>query len=327
VSVAVLGAGSWGTALAAHLGRRAHAVRLWARDPDLARHIREHGSNPRYLPGVSLEGVSATSDLAEAVRDAEMVAVVVPSEFCRATYRALRAHLGPAAVLVSATKGLEIDSRRRMSEVALEEVPGHPLAVLSGPSFAVEVAHGQPTTVVVASAELAVAEAVQRAVSSGVFRAYSSDDVTGVELGGALKNVIAIAAGIVDGLGYGHNTVAALITRGLAEITRLATALGARPETLFGLAGLGDLVLTCTGALSRNRRVGQALGAGRSLRDALAELNMVAEGVRTTLAACALAEAAGVEMPIADQMRAVLYDGKPPREGVEELMLRSLKRE
>jgi glycerol-3-phosphate dehydrogenase (NAD(P)+) len=230
-------------------------------------------------------------------------------------------------VLVSATKGLEIETRRRMSEVAREEVPGQALAVVSGPSFAVEVAHGQPTTVVVASTDLAVAEGVQHAVSSPAFRAYSSDDVTGVELGGALKNVIAIAAGIVDGLGYGHNTVAALITRGLAEMTRLAVALGARPDTLYGLAGLGDLVLTCTGALSRNRRIGHALGAGRSLADALAELNMVAEGVRTTMAACALAEAAGVEMPIAQQMRAVLYEGKPPRDGVEELMLRSLKRE
>jgi len=327
VKVAVLGAGSWGTALAAHLVRRSHAVCLWARDPALARHIRDHGVNPRYLPGVPLAGLSSTSDLAEAARDAEMAVMVVPSEFFRATCRALRPHVRPGTVLVSATKGLEIDTRRRMSEVAGEEVPGHALAALSGPSFALEVAQGQPTTVVVASADLAVAEGVQRAVSSGAFRAYSSDDVIGVELGGALKNVIAIAAGIVDGLGYGHNTVAALITRGLAEMTRLAVPLGARPETLFGLAGVGDLVLTCTGALSRNRRLGHALGAGRSLSDALAELGMVAEGVRTTLAACALAEGAGVEMPIAQQMRAVLYDGKPPREGVEELMLRSLKRE
>jgi glycerol-3-phosphate dehydrogenase (NAD(P)+) len=214
-----------------------------------------------------------------------------------------------------------------MSEVAAEEMPGSPLAVLSGPSFALEVAQGQPTTVVVAASELATAERVQRAVSTRSFRAYSSDDVKGVELAGALKNIIAIAAGIVDGLGLGHNTAAALITRGLAEIGRLAVALGARPDTLFGLAGLGDLVLTCTGGLSRNRRVGQALGAGRSLGQTLASLSMVAEGVRTTLVACALAEATGVEMPIAQQMRAVLYEGKPPRKAVEELMLRSLKRE
>ena len=196
---------------------------------------------------------------------AEIAIVAIPSEFCRPAYRALRPHLAPEAVLVSATKGLEIDTLRRMSEVASEEAPGHPVAVLSGPSFALEVAHGQPTTVVVASPDAAVAERVQRAVSSRTFRAYSSDDVTGVELGGALKNIIAIAAGIVDGLGYGHNTAAALITRGLAEITRLAVARGARPDTLSGLAGLGDLVLTCTGTLSRNRRLGQALGSGRDL--------------------------------------------------------------
>jgi glycerol-3-phosphate dehydrogenase (NAD(P)+) len=327
VTIAVVGAGSWGTALAAHLARCGHPVRLWARDGELARHIRERGENPRYLPGLALPPMAATSDLGEALAGAEMAAVVVPSEFCRGMYRALHARAEKGAVLVSATKGLDLDTRERMSEVAAGEAPGRPLAVLSGPSFALEVAQGQPTTVVVASPLLAVAESVQRAVSGPTFRAYSSDDVIGVELGGALKNVIAIAAGILDGLGYGRNTVAALITRGLAEITRLSVALGARPDTLSGLAGLGDLVLTCTGDLSRNRRLGQALGAGRPLREALADLGMVAEGVRTTLAACALAAEAGVEMPIAQQMRAVLYDGKPPRDAVEELMLRTLKRE
>ena len=327
MNVAVIGGGSWGTALAAHLGRLSHTVRLWVRDPQRAREIGERHENTRYLPGIVLPPLLATGDLQEAVAGAEMVAVVVPSEFCRKVYRALRPALPAGALLVSATKGLEIDTRRRMSEVAAEEAAGHPLAVLSGPSFALEVAQGQPTTVVVASSDLAMAEGVQRALSSRAFRAYSSDDVVGVELGGALKNVIAIAAGIVLGLGYGRNTAAALITRGLAEMTRLAVALGGRPDTLAGLAGLGDLVLTCTGELSRNRRVGQALGEGRKLPEVLAELSMVAEGVRTTLAACALAEAAGVEMPIAEQMRAVLYEGKPPREGVEELMLRTLKRE
>jgi glycerol-3-phosphate dehydrogenase (NAD(P)+) len=327
VNVAVVGGGSWGTALAVHLSRCAHDVRLWVRDPASAREIAERGQSRRYLPGVTLPPMIATSDLAAAVAGAEIAMVAVPSEFCRPAYRALRPYLAAETVLVSATKGLEIDSRRRMSEVASEEAPGHPIAVLSGPSFALEVAHGQPTTVVVASPDAAVAERVQRAVSSRTFRAYSSDDVTGVELGGALKNIIAIAAGIVDGLGYGHNTAAALITRGLAEITRLAVARGARPDTLSGLAGLGDLVLTCTGTLSRNRRLGQALGSGRDLGAALAELHMVAEGVRTTLAACALAEEAAVEMPIAQQMRAVLYDGKPPRAAVDELMLRTLKRE
>jgi len=326
VKVAVVGGGSWGTALAVHLARSSHDVRLWVRDPAGAREIEQHRVS-RYLPGVALPPIGATSDMARAVEGVEIAVVAIPSEFCRPAYRALSPLLPADAVLVSGTKGLEIDSRRRMSEVAGEEAPGHPVAVLSGPSFALEVAQGQPTTVVVASTAAGVAEAVQRAVSSRSFRAYSSDDVIGVELGGSLKNVTAIAAGIVDGLGYGHNTGAALITRGLAEISRLAVALGARPDTLSGLAGLGDLVLTCTGGLSRNRRLGQALGAGHSVGEALAELHMVAEGVRTTQAACALAERAGVEMPIAQQMRAVLYEGKPPREGVEELMLRTLKRE
>jgi glycerol-3-phosphate dehydrogenase (NAD(P)+) len=327
VKVAVVGAGSWGTGLAAHLARSGHAVSLWARDAETAREIAERRQNSRYLPGITLPALEATADLAAASRDAEIAIVAVPSEFCREAFRALRPHLGPGTTLVSATKGLELGPLRRMSEVAAEEAPGQPVAVLSGPSFALEVAQGQPTTVVVASGAQGVAEAVQQAVSTRSFRAYSSADVIGVELGGALKNVIAIAAGIVDGLGFGHNTVAALITRGLAEMSRLAVALGARPDTLSGLAGLGDLVLTCTGALSRNRRLGHALGAGHSVDQALAELHMVAEGVRTTRAACALAGRAGVEMPIAQQMRAVLYEGKPPREGVEELMLRTLKRE
>jgi glycerol-3-phosphate dehydrogenase (NAD(P)+) len=328
VRLAVLGGGSWGTALSAHLVRSGHGVRLWLRTADVARAINERRENPIYLPGVTLPaGLEATTDLAEAISGAETAFVVIPSEYCRAIYRQLRSVAPPALVLVSATKGIETGTLSRMTEVAAREAPGHPLAVVSGPSFALEVAQGQPTTVVVAAADLAVAEAVQRALSSRTFRAYSSDDVVGVEVAGALKNVIAIAAGIIDGLGYGHNTVAALITRGLAEMTRLAVALGGRADTLSGLAGLGDLVLTCTGALSRNRRVGQALGAGRTLAEAVSGTNMVAEGVRTTLAACALADRAGIEMPIAGQMQAVLYQGKPPRDAVEGLMLRTLKRE
>jgi glycerol-3-phosphate dehydrogenase (NAD(P)+) len=328
MKIAVLGGGSWGTALAAHLARAGHPVRLWLREPELAARVNEAHENPTYLPGVPLPaGIVAASELDAPLQDAEAVFVVVPSEFCRGVYRRLRDRVPDAAVLVSATKGLELDTLKRMSEVAAEEVPGLPLAVLSGPSFAVEVARGEPTAVVVAASAPGVAEAVQQAVSTRTFRAYSSDDVLGVELAGALKNVVAIAAGILDGLGHGHNTVAALITRGLAEITRLVVGLGGRADTLAGLAGLGDLVLTCTGHLSRNRRVGQALGRGQSLEDALRGTAMVAEGVRTTLAACALAERAGVEMPIARQMRAVLHEGKPPRAAVEELMLRSLKRE
>jgi glycerol-3-phosphate dehydrogenase (NAD(P)+) len=324
----VLGGGSWGTALGAHLARSGHDVRLWMREGELARSINERRENPAYLPGIALPpGLEATTDLAAAAGAAESVFVVIPSEFCRSIYRQLRPVAREGAVLISATKGIETGSLSRMTEVAAAEAPGHPLAVVSGPSFALEVARGQPTTVVVAAFDMTVAEAVQHALSTRAFRAYSSDDVVGVEVAGALKNVIAIAAGIIDGLGYGHNTVAALITRGLAEMTRLAVALGGRADTLSGLAGLGDLVLTCTGALSRNRRVGQALGAGRTLAEATAGTPMVAEGVRTTLAACALADRTGIEMPIARQMDAVMYHGKPPRDAVEELMLRSLKRE
>jgi glycerol-3-phosphate dehydrogenase (NAD(P)+) len=326
MKVGVIGGGAWGTALASHCVRVGLPVRLWIREPEVAAAVNERHENVAYLPGVLLPPeLGASSRLDEVLEGADTVLVVVPSEFARGIYRKLGSLLPDGAVVVSATKGIETDSLRRMSEVAAEEVPAHPLAVLSGPSFALEVARALPTAVVVASADHDVAQGVQRGIASRTFRVYSSEDVVGVELAGALKNVIAIAAGIVDGLGYGHNTVAALITRGLAEITRLAGALGARPETLAGLAGMGDLVLTCTGALSRNRHVGQGLGRGLSLAEA--SLGVVAEGVRTTLAACALAERARVEMPIARQMRAVLYEGKPARAALDELMLRSLKRE
>jgi glycerol-3-phosphate dehydrogenase (NAD(P)+) len=301
-------------------------VRIWILEPEVVAAVNERHENPVYLPGVELPAsLRATSRLDEALTDAEAVFVVVPSEFCRGIYRQAGPLAPAGATFVSATKGLEIDTLRRMTEVAAAEAPGHPLAVLSGPSFALEVAKGLPTAVVVASADHLVAEGVQRPLATRAFRVYSSEDVVGVELAGALKNVIAIAAGIVDGLGYGHNIVAALITRGLVEISRLATALGAKPDTLAGLAGLGDLVLTCTGALSRNRTVGQRLGRGVPLAEAAAGIHP--EGVRTTLAACSLAERKGVEMPIARQMKAVLHEGKPPREAVDELMLRSLKRE
>jgi glycerol-3-phosphate dehydrogenase (NAD(P)+) len=326
--IAVLGGGSWGTALAAHLRRSGHDVRLWMRDAGLAEAIRTEARSPEYLPGVLLpEGIAATTDLGRAAGDAEAVLVVIPSAFCREVYRRLPGLVPPGTLLVSATKGIEIDTLSRMSEVAAAEAPGFPIAVISGPSFALEVAQEQPTAVVVASTRSNAAEALQLALSSRTFRAYVSDDLVGVELAGALKNVIAIAAGIINGLGYGNNTVAALLTRGLAEITRLCVALGGRADTLAGLAGLGDLVLTSTGGLSRNRSLGQSLGRGRSLEEALRETRMVAEGVRTTLAACALAARAGIEMPIAAQMRAVLYEGKPPRLAVDQLMLRSLKRE
>jgi glycerol-3-phosphate dehydrogenase (NAD(P)+) len=301
-------------------------VRIWIREPEVVAAVNERRENPVYLPGVELPAeLRATDRLDVALADAETVFVVVPSEFCRGIYRQAGPIAPAGAALVSATKGIEIDTLARMSEVAAVEAPGRPLAVLSGPSFALEVAKALPTAVVVASSDQALAERVQRALSTRTFRAYSSEDVAGVELAGALKNVIAIAAGIIDGLGYGHNTEAALITRGLAEIARLAVALGARPDTLAGLAGLGDLVLTCTGALSRNRTVGQRLGRGMTLAEASAGIHP--EGVRTTLAACSLAERERIEMPIARQMKAVLYEGKPPREALDELMLRSLKRE
>jgi glycerol-3-phosphate dehydrogenase (NAD(P)+) len=328
MKLAVVGGGSWGTALAAHLARCGHEVCLCVRDAEVARDVSTRRENPRYLPGVSLaEGIRATTDATTALASAEAAFMAVPSASARDAYRLVRGAAAPGMLLVSLTKGLEIESLKRMTEVAAEEAPGHPLAVLSGPSFALEVARGQPTAVVVACSDESVAERVQRAVASRTFRAYSSDDVIGVELAGALKNVIAIAAGIVDGLGYGQNTVAALITRGLAEITRLAVRQGGRADTLAGLAGLGDLVLTCTGDLSRNRSVGRALGRGSSLAAAVAETRTVAEGVRTTRAASLLAERAGVEMPIVQQMSEVLYGGKHPRAAVDELMLRSLKRE
>ena len=329
MKIAVLGGGSWGTALAAHAARAGHPTTLWLREPEIAAEIAEHHTNALFLPGAELPAeLRAELDLEVAVRDAAMVVVAIPSEYCRGIYRRLQGALGSARpVVVSATKGLELESLLRMTEVARSELPEMPLAVLSGPSFALEVAVGQPTAVVAASSDLAVAESVQRGLSTRTFRVYSSPDVVGAELGGALKNVIAIAAGIVDGLGYGHNTVAALITRGLAEVTRLAVASGGRADTLAGLAGLGDLVLTCTGRLSRNRSLGQALGRGKGLEQALAESPQVAEGVRTARAACDLAERRAIEMPIARRMRAVLYEGQEPRAAVDELMLRSLKRE
>jgi glycerol-3-phosphate dehydrogenase (NAD(P)+) len=327
VKVAVVGGGSWGTTLATQLVKTGHDVSLLVRDAARRDEIAAGRENRRYLPGVVIPASLRVEAGAAAARGAEMVVMAIPSEAFREVCRGLSSTLAPGTAFVSATKGLEIDTLRRMTEVVAEEAPGRPVAVLSGPSFALEVALGQPTAVVAASAHAAVAEAVQQAFASPAFRVYSSDDVVGVELAGALKNVIAIAAGIVDGLGYGQNTVAALITRGLAEIGRLGVAFGGHPETFSGLAGLGDLVLTATGALSRNRRVGQALGADKTLAEAVHETGMVAEGVRTTRAACDLAERARVEMPIAGAMKAVLYEGLAPRVAVDALMIRTLKRE
>ncbi len=322
--IAVIGAGSWGTALAVHLARLGHEVRLWGRDPALVGDMRACRENGAYLSGVPLpEPLHVTHALDEAVHGAEIVVSAVPSHGCRAVIRAAAPSLRARATLVSATKGLELGTLHRMSEVIAEEVgPHRPVVVLSGPSFAVEVAKQLPTAVLAASADAEAAALVQAEFRGPGFRLYGSTDVTGVEIGGALKNVIAIAAGVVEGLGLGHNALAALITRGLAEISRLACAVGGRRETLAGLSGLGDLVLTCTGDLSRNRHVGVELARGRELRDILAGMKMVAEGVSTTEAALALGGRCGVELPIATQMGEVLSGRSDVRTAVEVLMLR-----
>ena len=323
-TTAILGAGSWGTALAIHIARAGHAVRLWARDEAFVRELRDRGANDRYLPGLPLgEGVAATDSLEEALGGARFVIVAVPSHGLRAVVRRAAPHLAPGAILVSATKGIEVDTLQRMSQVIEAETAGCcRTVVLSGPSFAQEVAAGLPTAVLAASADGTAAEAVQEHFRGPGLRLYVNHDVAGVEIGGALKNVIAIAAGCVEGLRLGHNALAALITRGLAEMSRLALAEGGRRDTLAGLSGLGDLVLTCTGDLSRNRRVGIELGRGRRLDDILADTRMVAEGVRTTRGALALGARHGIELPIAAQMQEVLDGRCSPLRAVEALMLR-----
>ncbi|MBA2305773.1 MAG: NAD(P)-dependent glycerol-3-phosphate dehydrogenase [Acidobacteria bacterium] len=328
-TTAVLGAGTWGTALAVHLERAGHRVRLWARDAALVTELRATGSNERYLPGMAMtEAVLATESLAEALAGARFVIVAVPSHGLRAVLKDAVPYLEPSAILVSATKGIEVESLQRMSQVIEAETAGCcRTVVLSGPSFAVEVAQGLPTALLAASADADAAAAVQEHFRGRGLRLYVNDDVAGVEIGGALKNVIAIAAGCVEGLGLGHNALAALITRGLAEMSRLALAEGGRRDTLAGLSGLGDLVLTCTGDLSRNRRVGIELGRGRTLSDILAGMRMVAEGVRTTRAALALGTRHGLELPIAAQMQEVLEGRCSPLRAVEALMLRRQRAE
>ena len=325
----VIGAGSWGTALAVHLARSGRPVRLWARNDQLVELMARTRMNAAYLPEVLLPPeVTPVSSISEAVADAEFVVAAVPSHGLRDVMRAAAPFLGADAVIVSATKGIEAGSLRRMSQVVCEETGGRlPVVVLSGPSFASEVARGLPAAVLAASSDPAAAARVQDRFRGPGLRLYVSDDVPGVEIGGALKNVIAIAAGAVEGLGLGHNAMAALITRGLAEISRLACAEGGRRDTLAGLSGLGDLVLTCTGDLSRNRHVGLELGRGRRLADVLSELRMVAEGVRTTAAALELGARHGIELPITAQMAAVLDGRSSPREGVESLMGRPQRAE
>ena len=327
-TIAVLGAGSWGTALAVHCARLGHDVRLWARDESLVEEIAAVGENSRYLHGIAVgPSVKATARLQRALQGASVVIAAVPSHGMRAVLREAAPFIQKTAVVISAAKGIERDTLECMSQVISQEAAGRPIAVLSGPSFAIEVARGMPTAVVVASADAAAAAHIQETLKGPALRLYVSDDVAGVEIGGALKNVIAIAAGVVEGLQLGHNALAALITRGLVEISRLACAEGAKRDTLSGLSGLGDLVLTCTGDLSRNRRVGIQLGRGQSLDDILSHMRMVAEGVRTTSAALALGERRGIELPIAAQMAAVLDGRTSPRDAVETLMLRRQRAE
>ena len=327
--IAIIGAGSWGTALAVVAARAGHAVRLWSRNSDVINSINGQRVNSRYLSSTSIpEGVVATGDFGMALSGASIVLIAVPSHAARETLNVVASLLDENAIIVSVTKGIEIETTKRISEISKEVVGGsYPFVSLSGPSFAKEVVDGHPTAIVAASKDIFAARTVQNDLSFENLRIYTNTDVVGTELGGSVKNVMAIAAGMTAGLGFGSNSVAALITRGLAEITRLARREGAQMETLMGLAGLGDLVLTCTGSLSRNRFVGEELGKGRTLEKITAELNEVAEGIKTARAVKKLADRAGLEMPITNEVNAVLYDGKPARDAVAELMSRPLREE
>jgi glycerol-3-phosphate dehydrogenase (NAD(P)+) len=327
--IGVIGSGSWGTALAVHLAHTGHDVRLWARDPALAAAMSASRENRTYMPGIALPpALSPTGDLSMALDGAQFVVVAAPSHGVREVARRASGHVPRGCAIVSATKGLEEESLLRMSQVLRQELPdAGEVVVLSGPSFASELARTLPTALVAAGESAVVVEAVMAHFRSPALRLYGSSDVVGVELGGSLKNIIAIAAGVVEGLELGHNALAALITRGLAELSRLAVALGAQPTTLSGLAGLGDLVLTCTGDLSRNRRVGLALAKGQSLEQILASTKMVAEGVRTTQAALALSARHGIELPIASEMSDVLAGRTDPQTAIRNLMGRKQKLE
>jgi glycerol-3-phosphate dehydrogenase (NAD(P)+) len=333
--IAIIGAGAWGTALSIILGRKAtHRVRLWAHEKEICESIARQRVNEKFLPGQLIPAcVTPCDGLAEALEDVTIVVSAMPSQHCRRLFEQMRPHLRAETMIVSATKGLEENSLLRMTEVITQVITGQDMptpqiGALSGPSFALEAARGDPTAITIASQDTKLARFVQQEFSHASFRVYTNDDPIGVELGGALKNTIAIAAGVCAGLGLGHNSVAALITRGLAEMTRLVVACGGKGETMAGLAGLGDLVLTCTGGLSRNRSVGVELGRGRKLPEILADMHgMVAEGIFTTTAAVGLARARGVEMPITEQMHAILHEGKAPRAAIYELMTRSSKSE
>jgi glycerol-3-phosphate dehydrogenase (NAD(P)+) len=327
-NLAIIGGGSWGTALAIVLAPRFARVTLWVYESDLAARMGSARINDIYLPDCPIPtNVDITSDLASAVDGAEIVLGVMPSHLARGLYQRMLPGLNESMVFVSATKGLENHSLLRITEVIREVVGTSRVAVISGPSFAREVARFEPTAVVAAAIEPGLAETVQAAFSGPTFRVYTSSDPIGVEIGGSIKNVVAIGAGVLHGMGLGHNAMAALITRGLAEMTRLAVAMGGKPQTLAGLAGLGDLVLTCTGDLSRNRTVGVELARGRKLDEIVSSMKMVAEGVKTTDAAVDLAKRHAVEMPIAEQMYEMLHAGSSPQEAIRRLMERSLKGE
>ena len=328
--IGVIGAGSFGTAMSIVAARCGNDVKLWAHDPKIAATIRSSNANPTYLGNVPLdERVEATHDLADAARFSDTIFMVVPSHHYRGVLEQMRDAIEQPVTIISGTKGIENETLERMSEIT-SSVLGDKLkafGVLSGPTFALEAARGDPTAAVIASRDSECAQQIQKVMSGHLFRLYHSDDVVGVELAGSLKNVIAIAAGVLEGLGLGFNTTAALITRGLHEITRLGVAMGGRPETFAGLAGMGDLVLTCTGSLSRNRRLGAALGEGKSLTEMLSETREVAEGVRTSKSANALAQQYKIDMPITTEMYRVLYEGESPRDAIKRLMTRSLKAE
>lgn len=329
--VAVIGAGSWGTALAIHASRAGNTVEIWGRNEQTVEAINGEHENAAYLPGVAIpEAVRATSDLTSIARTAELVLLAAPSHATRALVSQLRDSLHPGLILVSATKGIESDTGDRISQIVSDSIPKltrPPFVCLSGPSFAREVVDKHPTAIVAASTVHDAAQILQTNLSFDNLRIYTNDDVVGTEIAGSVKNVMAIAAGMVAGLGYGSNSVAALITRGLAEISRLALREGGRIETLMGLAGLGDLVLTCTGSLSRNRHVGHELGLGRKLEAITAEMHEVAEGVKTTAAVKNLADRLSLEMPITNEVYAVLYEGKTARDAAKELMIRPLRAE
>jgi len=331
MKAAVIGAGTWGTAFALHLARRGVGTALWVREESVLAELRRTGENLTFLPGFPLPpSVVFSSDAPGTAAAADVVFIAVPSQFLRAAFTGIAGRLSHDQIVVSLTKGIEEVSLKRMTEVMAEVMAGRRrprFAALSGPSFAREVALKHPTAVVVASRSKAAARSVQRLISDINLRCYTSSDVAGVELGGAVKNVIAIAAGISDALKYGHNSRAALITRGLAEITRLGVRLGARKETFFGLAGIGDLVLTCTGRMSRNYHVGFELGKGRALPDILAGMNNVAEGVATTVSVRDLARREGVELPIVEEVDRILHHGKSPQASIRDLMQRALKGE